>query len=373
MAERPVKLLHAFSTFALGGPQARFLRLVEALGPDFRHVVVAMDNCFDAAASLPDASRLELLPLPTRRGRDLDNVPLLWRTLGTVKPDRLVSYNWGAFEWTFANVLRRVPQLHVEEGFGPQETERRLPRRSAARALGLRLAPVRLVTVSDTMAEVARREWKVPASRLAHVPNGVDVAGYARRAERDGPSRFAPGGGCVVGTAAALRPEKRLDRLIDAFAIARRDHPEAVLVIAGDGPERAALEARAHEAGVAEAVSFAGFSRDLRAFYADLDAFALSSDTEQMPMAVLEAMAAGLPVASTDVGDVARMVSTDNRAQVVPKSAEALAGALSVLMADANARARLGEANLARVAERYDAARMNAAWHGLYAHGRLPG
>ena len=112
----------------------------------------------------------------------------------------------------------------------------------------------------------------------------------------------------VIGTVAALREEKNISRLMHAFAML----PAGRLVIVGDGPQRPALEALAASLGVAERVCFAGHHLDTAAFYAQFDIFALSSDTEQMPLSVIEAMASGLPVVSTDVGDVRLMVASEN-------------------------------------------------------------
>jgi glycosyltransferase involved in cell wall biosynthesis len=100
--------------------------------------------------------------------------------------------------------------------------------------------------------------------------------------------------------------------------------------------------------------------------YPGFDIVALSSDTEQMPMAVLEAMAAGLPVAATDVGDVRAMLAPENAALLTPLDAGALAGALDALLGDAGLRARLGAANRARAEAVYDQAAMFAAYEALF-------
>ena len=89
------------------------------------------------------------------------------------------------------------------------------------------------------------------------------------------------------------------------------------LVVVGDGPERPALEQQARDLGIAENVEFAGWHEELVPLYRQFDIFALSSTTEQMPLSVLEAMACGLPVVSTDVGDVSKMVADENRPMVV--------------------------------------------------------
>jgi glycosyltransferase involved in cell wall biosynthesis len=169
----------------------------------------------------------------------------------------------------------------------------------------------------------------------------------------------------VIGTVAALRAEKNLGRLIRAFAMVTRTHP-CRLVIVGDGAERQALTALAAGLGVLESIEFTGHRDDTPALYAGFDVFALTSDTEQMPLSVIEAMASGLPVVSTDVGDVRAMLSADNAAYVGARDDVAIAGLLAKLLTNPDARARAGAANRAKAERDFDQATMFAAWRGLW-------
>jgi glycosyltransferase involved in cell wall biosynthesis len=142
--------------------------------------------------------------------------------------------------------------------------------------------------------------------------------------------------------------------------------PSGRLVIVGDGPERPALEALAGSLGVVDRVQFAGHHQDTTAFYAQFDIFALSSDTEQMPLSVIEAMASGLPVVSTAVGDVPMMVAAENARFIVALDEAVLGGALAALSGDREARRRLGQANLAKAQSDFDKAAMFAAHGALW-------
>ncbi|WP_382326756.1 glycosyltransferase [Hydrogenophaga sp. UC242_50] len=131
--------------------------------------------------------------------------------------------------------------------------------------------------------------WKLPARRVTFIPNGVDIPAAARAVsvEEGRPVR--------IGTVAGLRPEKNIARLIRAFANVRARR-SARLIVVGDGAQRGELEALAQQLGVAADVEFTGYLKDPSARLTDFDLFALSSDTEQLPIALLEAMAVGMPV-----------------------------------------------------------------------------
>jgi glycosyltransferase involved in cell wall biosynthesis len=136
------------------------------------------------------------------------------------------------------------------------------------------------------------------------------------------------------------------------------------LRIAGDGSERGSLEHQAAALGIGAKVDFLGHQDDLPAFYQSLDIVVLTSSTEQMPLCVLEAMACGLPVVSTDVGDVRNMVSAANKPFVIPTGG--LAQALLVLARDAMLRKILGRDNRCRCAKMYALEVMFRRYSELY-------
>jgi len=209
--------------------------------------------------------------------------------------------------------------LHVVDGFGPEERDTQILRRVLMRRIALGRTPV--VLPSRNLVRIATEAWKLPPRVIRYIPNGIDLDRFAT----DGAQRGSVEP--VIGTVAALRAEKNIARLLRAFAML----PAGRLVIVGDGPKRPALEALAASLGVAGRLRFAGHHQDTPAFYATFDVFALSSDTEQMPLSVIEAMASGLPVVSTDVGDVRLMVSEANGPFITGLNEAALAGALEVL------------------------------------------
>jgi glycosyltransferase involved in cell wall biosynthesis len=351
-------LLHVFPSFGIGGPQVRFATLANRLGGRFRHVVVSMDGRQEARALLDPALDIRFPQVGVLKGDMQGNLRRFRAALRDIAPDLLVSSNWGSIEWALARIGTGVPHLHMEDGFGPEEHACQVPRRVLARRLLLRRTTV--VLPSRLLWRIATETWRLPQSSVRLLPNGIDVARFAAACPRKGVQPI------VIGTVAALRPEKNIGRLIRAVARLRAATP-ARLVIVGDGPERATLQALAAAEGVGAQVEFAGHRADPAPFYAGFDIFALSSDTEQMPLSVLEAMASGLPVVTTDVGDVADMLDAANRPYVVAREDGALADALACLAAQSDLRAALGAANRARAKAKFAETDMVAAWRDLFA------
>jgi glycosyltransferase involved in cell wall biosynthesis len=168
----------------------------------------------------------------------------------------------------------------------------------------------------------------------------------------------------LIGAVAMHRPEKALDVLLDAHALVLKRHPDAVLVLAGDGAGRAALEAQANALRIASRVRFLGVREDIGGVLAAIDIAAISSDREGTPLAALEFLAAGVPLVATNVGGIAQLV--DGAAMLVPpRDPVALAAALVDLIEDRGKRAELAARGLARSAA-FDLDVVAAEYGALY-------
>ena len=365
VAAAPVStILHVFPSFDMGGAQMRFIRIANHFGARWRHIIVALDGTSGAFGRLLPEVSARLLQVPVRSGETLSNLGTYRHVLRELKPDLLVTSNWGSIDWALANLDGLVRHLHTEDGFGPDETVRQRPRRVWTRRLALRRATI--LVPSRGLYAAARDLWRLPRRHLAYVPNGIDCQRFARPPDPAHAARLGLGeGDPIIGTVAALRPEKNLGRLLEAFALVLAGRP-ARLAIIGDGPERARLAERAAALGLGKRVVFTGADDAPERLLPSFQVFALSSDTEQMPLSLLEAMAAGLPAAATDVGDVAAMVAPANRPHIVARDAGALALALHSLLADPAAAAAIGAANAARARAEFDQPRMFAAFEQLY-------
>ncbi|GAC1480153.1 MAG: glycosyltransferase family 4 protein [Acetobacteraceae bacterium] len=358
-------ILTVFPSFAVGGAQIRFTTIVNHFGTRWRHAVVAMDGNLASRERLAPGLDVLFPDLGIRKGDTLGNVRQFHAALKALRPHTLLTNNFGSIEWAMANRAGPVRHVHVEDGFGPEERQHQLPRRVWLRRIFLRGRTVALP--SRTLMRIAAETWRLDPRRLRYVPNGIDLDRFA------GPPAPQPwpGDGPVIGTVTALRAEKNLGRLLRAFHLVVQDTP-ARLVLVGDGPERPALQGLAGELGIADRVHWPGHVARPDALIKALDIFALSSDTEQMPLSLLEAMAAGLPAASTDVGDVRAMLPEAGGRFVTPLDDVALAGALRTLVRDPALRRSLGAANRAKAVREFDQGAMFDAWAELL-DGTAPG
>jgi glycosyltransferase involved in cell wall biosynthesis len=219
------------------------------------------------------------------------------------------------------------------------------------------------VAVSGEVALALRPH--IPPERLHRIGNGIDSDVYRRATPvADAKRALGLGDRFLVGFVGRLSSKKGLSYLLRALATL----PPAVhAVIVGDGDYREAIVREAELLNLSERVHLLGVRDDVRPIYAALDIFVLPSESEAFPMVVLEAMASGLPVVATDVGDTKQIVEDGLSGRVVPaRDADALARALSEFINDRERALRIGAAARQRVEACFSSAQMAGAYLGLY-------
>lgn len=365
------RILHCHSSFNPGGKELRCVQLINAFGGKLRHAIVSGEkDSLGAASGIARGISVEYPGnFPSLQGR-----PWPGRLLKLAKAmsdyDLILTYNWGAMDAVmahtlFGDALGLPPLIHHEDGFNEDEAKKLKKSRNWYRRIGLGKTSG-LVVPSERLEEIALTAWEQPLGRVKRIANGIDTAAFAKRPKPDSLRRLVKRDGeRWVGTMAGLRPVKRLPSLVRA---ASRLGEDWHLVIAGEGPEKDTILAEADRLEVSHRVHLPGHVDDPAKLVGLFDIFALSSESEQFPISVVEAMAAGLPVAAPAVGDIAHMVAEENLPYIASPGDElALATALERLASDHEARNVIGLANQTKARSNYDEKRMIDAYRRLYA------
>jgi glycosyltransferase involved in cell wall biosynthesis len=360
-----LRIAHVLQSFALGGGERVALELAghqARSGESVWAVSLADDGDAPLAHELRDR-RVETRTVPKHGRTDPTVTARLASWLAARRIDVVHTHNPLSLIYAApAARLAGARVVHTMHGEAPD-----LPRRMWLRRMAAKLVDA-YVVVSADLAEAARKREGVPAERIVVIENGIDV----ERFHADAVDRLRAraelglsGDEWVVGTAARLSPEKDQTTLIRAIAPLLDGRTR--LVVAGEGPEHETLQALVLRLGIGDRVRFLGAISDVAHFLRALDAFVLSSRLEALPLAVLEAMATGLPVVATAVGGLPRVVVSDETGVIVPPGdAEALREAL-VRLRDRPELARdLGRRARTEVLDRFSAWRMEDEYSALY-------
>jgi glycosyltransferase involved in cell wall biosynthesis len=243
-----------------------------------------------------------------------------------------------------------------------------MPERTPAQQLLQRLAYqlAHRVVANSTAAVEQLVEEGVPDWRIANIANGIDLSLFAT-AEAPDPSRSQSRNRRIITTVANLRPGKGHDVLLKAAARVLRRVPDVTFQIVGDGPRRQELEQQASALRISAQVSFLGHRSDVPAVLAQSDIFAFPSFMEASPNAVIEAMAAGLPIVATRVGGIPEVIEHERSGLLVPPGDDrALAGAILRLIERPERAAQVGEAARAAVHGRFSFDRMVTEFQELF-------
>ncbi|WP_174284831.1 glycosyltransferase family 4 protein [Sphingomonas bacterium] len=370
-----VKILHLHSSFDWGGKEARAVRLMNAFGAAARHVIVSgVPGATGATIGIAKHIGYEIAQDPP----PLTGRPSVARYEAIAQFmrgfDLVLSYNWGAIDGAMA---RRVfardapPLVHHEDGFNADEAGGLKTQRNVYRRIALGAAHA-LVVPSQALETIARKTWKQPSARVHRIVNGIDTALFAGKPDPKAiPGLVRGPKDVVIGAVAGLRAVKDLPALVRACGgLSGRFR----LVIVGEGPERDTIRQAAAAMGIADRLVMPGFLDRPHRYVGLFDILALSSLSEQFPISVVEAMAAGLPIAAPPVGDVPLMVAPENAPFIAEAAGEVfLRDAIQPLLLDADLRGTVGAANRTKARAEYDETLMIARYRALYegAMGRL--
>ncbi|MFQ5493801.1 MAG: glycosyltransferase [Phycisphaerae bacterium] len=310
MGRDPTRVIvHVVHSLQGGGTERTLVGLLRSFdAAGFRHVVVTLRAAGDLAGRLPD--HVAVYPLEAV-GRARHTPLLLARLLRRTDACLVHARNTGCWwDATLACAMARRARLIL--GFHGMESAGGFSRRQRRWArLGLRVGG-RFTTVSEAGREQLQCQVGVPAERIEVLPNGVDTARFRpcdpavrRRVRRN---LGFDDDAFVVGCVGSLTPVKQPETLIRAAALLRATCPGLRLLLVGDGTMLGSLQRLTRACGVEDRVRFTGWREDVARLLGSMDAYVCASASEGMSNALLEAMAVGLPVVTTRVGDHDRIV-----------------------------------------------------------------
>jgi len=324
------------TSFIPGGTERQMTELVRRLDAGRGTVHVACFHARGAWFGRIAERAASITEFPIEGFRRLDTFTELRRFAAWCRQNQLAIVHTADL---YANIfglpgaaLAGVPvRIGNRREINPNKTVGQIATQRAAYAVAHKVVANSRAAADRLLAE------RVSARKIVVVPNGLDIGLFSPRAPR---ARLR-----TVIVVANLRAEKGHDVLIDAAPEVTRQFPDVRFEFVGAGPELERLRARARAAGVGDAIAFLGHREDVGARLDAADIFVLPSRSDAFPNAVLEAMAAGLPVVASSVGGICELVDDGRNGLLVPPDdASALADRICRLMSDAPWAASLGEA-----------------------------
>lgn len=224
------------------------------------------------------------------------------------------------------------------------------------------------VCVSEGVARFARDRMRIAPERTTVIPNAIDVEAHREAPATDFSSLGVPAGARVLVNVGRLSPQKGQDILVNALEKLVPSFPDLHLVIAGKGPLESALRQQARELQIEGRVHLIGRSRDVPSLLRGATAFVLTSRWEGMPNVVLEAMAVGCPVVSTEAEGVPELLCDDEFGLRVPiDSVPELVAAINCVLTDRDAAADRARRAVEHLRQRFSVAAITAQYERLYA------
>jgi L-malate glycosyltransferase len=365
-ARRRISICQLLHSLNVGGAEVLAGRLARRLGDRYRFVFVCLDSLGTLGSELQtDGFPVELLG--RKPGLDWSCPRRLARILRDLDVDLVHAHQYTPFFYSLTARLcgRRRPILFTEHGRHQPDYPRR--KRMLANRLLLSRRD-RVVGVGAAVRKALIDNEGLAESRVSVLHNGIDVDIYAAACDREKARHIFGVGSDEFVMIQVARLDYLKDHLTAVRTLARvvNHRPQTRLVLIGDGPERPKVEAEARKLGVFDKVIFLGTRHDVAGLLGGADLFLLTSISEGIPLTVLEAMAAGLPVVATNVGGMAEIV-TNETGQLAPAGDDAaLADAALRIAATPDLGRRMGEAGWTRVKQRFDEPRMCADYASLY-------
>ncbi len=312
------KVVHLVYSMGCGGLEKVIVNLINGSYEEVEHNIISLTPEFEMTAGIiPD---IKIFCLDKKPGKDIGCHFRLYKLLKQLSPDAINTYNFGTIEYHVTAYLAGVKtRVHSDHGHGGDAQDGLNKKNNFIRKVSSYFIDDYVVVSQDLMDWVTK-VVKVKPGRLHLIQNGVEVPSSISI------KKPTATGEKVICTVGRLDPVKNQPLLLKAFKqVLQSTTLPVTLKIVGDGPERNALEALAVSLDIQRHVEFMGYREDVREQLESCDVFVLSSHYEAMPMTILECMAIGRPVVTTDVGGIRHFINERYASFVAPGDTRGLA------------------------------------------------
>lgn len=356
---REIHVLHVVPGLGAGGMELAMARVITGLHNDgFRHSIACLKGEADIAGHLPSETKIHYFhsrpnepQLPFR----------LAKLVREIQPDVIHSRNWGAWpEMCLARLFATWPPVPFIFSFHGLGKAGYMPWRRRVASKAMVHCTTQLFTVSRQSRDLMVAHWGWPKSRTAVIPNGVDTSKFF-------PVKKPHNAKLMIGSVGNLRTVKNHALIINACARLVQEGVDLEIHIAGEGNQREPLTQLAATLGLSDRLFLLGKITEIPEFLNKLDIFVLSSDSEQHPNALNEAMACGVSSIATRVGCVDDLLDGGRWGKIIePADVDGLVSSIRELANDEFLRQNFADLGLKQVRDSYSLEVMLKHYKQLY-------
>lgn len=360
-----MKVFQLVDSFNIGGAEVAAMNIADCLQSQGHDCVICAIGCDGNIRGYLNNKGIKSICLDRPYGFSQGIIIAIGRILLKEQVDVVVTHHFRQLIHSFLPTRVLGKRLvHIEHDFHFYKDKPRLLTRLS---FLLRFVDS-FVCVSQEIVSWFRANISGIENKSLYINNGVDTNRFKPDVSVRGIMRnnFGITPACfVVGTCARIEPIKNLELLMDGFALFQRQHTNGKLVVVGGGSQLNVLKDRSKHLGIRDRVIFTGVQYEVEKYLAMFDIYTITSRDEGLPLSVLEAMATGLPVISTNVGSLPKLVSNETGVLLSSHCANELKDALLGLAARRDLLARLGNNACSLVHEQYSLTKMAKAYEGV--------
>lgn len=357
--KKKINVAHILPSLGLGGGEKLVLDLCKFLNTEIFDVKVI--SLFPPQSTIYEqiagTEGIEIIYLNKKKGIDFKIIFSLAKVLRKEKIDIVHTHLYVMPYVLIASVIAGVKiRIHTVHNVAVKELDWF---RRKIMSIAYRYFNATPVAISDYIQDTIEKEYKISKEKIPCIYNGIDTKSFVHQ-------KVVESNRIKFINVARLTRQKNQRLLLDAFYLALQKRTDLLLEFVGDGELRNVLQDQAQELGIANHVVFRGIQKNIKEILNQSDVFILTSDWEGLPLSVLEAMACGLPVISTDAGGVRDIVKNNENGLIIEiGDVKGVANAIGKLATDKELRKEMGENSL-RMAGQYDVRKMTREYETLY-------